>query len=141
MWLRTVPKGSLPCVFHTLSIQFHIDNSFNFFSFLYVCVFVCVYLCLRVCLLSSFSHVRLFVTPSSSATWEAIYIHVYIHTCVCVCVCVFVGAGGLVAKSCLTFCDPMDCSPPGSSVHGILQARILEQFAIPSSRESPQPRD
>ena len=32
----------------------------------------------------------------------------------------------LVAQSCLTLCDPMDCSPPGSFVHGILQARILE---------------
>ena len=31
-----------------------------------------------------------------------------------------------VAQSCLSLCDPMDCSPPGSSVHGILQARILE---------------
>ena len=36
----------------------------------------------------------------------------------------------LVTQSCLTFCDPMDCSPPGSSVHGILQARILEWAAI-----------
>ena len=34
-----------------------------------------------------------------------------------------------------TLCDPMDCSPPGSSVHGILQARILEWVAMPSSRE------
>ena len=34
--------------------------------------------------------------------------------------------GGLVAQLCPTLCDPMDCSPPGSSVHGILQARILE---------------
>ena len=40
----------------------------------------------------------------------------------------------LVAQSCLTLCDPMDCSPPGSSVHGILQARILEWVAIPFSR-------
>ena len=32
----------------------------------------------------------------------------------------------LVTQLCLTFCDPIDCSPPGSSVHGILQARILE---------------
>ena len=39
-------------------------------------------------------------------------------------------------QSCLTLCDPMDCSPPGSSVHGILQARILEWVAIPFSRES-----
>ena len=37
----------------------------------------------------------------------------------------------LVAQFCLTLCDPMDCSPPGSSVHGILQARILEGVAIP----------
>ena len=36
----------------------------------------------------------------------------------------------LVAKSCLTLCDPIDCSPPGSSVHGISQARILEWVAI-----------
>ena len=42
---------------------------------------------------------------------------------------------------CLTLCDPMDCSPPGSSVHGILQARIQEWVAIYSSRRSSQPRD
>ena len=36
---------------------------------------------------------------------------------------------------------PMDCSPPGSSVYGILQAKILEWIAIPFSRESSQPRD
>ena len=47
----------------------------------------------------------------------------------------------LVPPSCPTLCDPMDCSPPGSSVHGILQARILEWVAMPSSRGSPQPRD
>ena len=38
-------------------------------------------------------------------------------------------------------CDPMDCSPPGSSVHGISQARILERIAISSSRGSSQPRN
>ena len=43
--------------------------------------------------------------------------------------------------SCLTLCDPMDCSPPGSSVHGILQARILEWVDVSSSRWSSQPRD
>ena len=46
-----------------------------------------------------------------------------------------------VTKSCLTLCDPMDCGPPGSSVHGILQARILEWVAFPFSRGSSQPRD
>ena len=39
-------------------------------------------------------------------------------------------------QSCLTLCDPMDRSPPGSFVHGILQARILEWAAMSSSRES-----
>ena len=47
----------------------------------------------------------------------------------------------LVAQSCLTLCDPMDCSPPGSSVHEIFQARILEWVAISFSRGSSQPRD
>ena len=40
-----------------------------------------------------------------------------------------------------TLCHPMNCSPPGSSVHGILPARPLEWVAMPSSRGSPQPRD
>ena len=41
----------------------------------------------------------------------------------------------------MTLCDPMDCSPPESSVHGILQARILESVAIPFSTGSSQPRN
>ena len=45
----------------------------------------------------------------------------------------------LVAKSCQTLCDPMDCSSPGSSVHGISQARTLEQVAISFSRGSSRP--
>ena len=44
-------------------------------------------------------------------------------------------------QSCLTLCDSMDCIPPESPVHGILQARILEWIAMPSSRGSSQPRD
>ena len=51
-----------------------------------------------------------------------IFIYTYMHVCAC-----------LVAQSCLTLCDPMDCSPRGSSVHGILQARISEWVAIPSN--------
>ena len=47
----------------------------------------------------------------------------------------------LVTQSCLTFCNPMDCSPPGSSVHEIFQARILDWVAMPSFRGSSQPRD
>ena len=66
------------------------------------------------------------------------------HSCVCVCVCVCVYVCVCVcvrAQSCPTHCDPMDCSPLGSSVHGTSQARILDWLASSSSRESSQPRD
>ena len=46
-----------------------------------------------------------------------------------------------VSKSCLTLCDPIDYSLPGSSVHRIIPAKILEGVAISSSRESSRPRD
>ena len=62
--------------------------------------------------------------------------------CVCVCVCVHVHTHThTVPKSCWTICDPVDCSPPGSSVHRICQARIPEWIAISSSRGSSWPRD
>ena len=48
---------------------------------------------------------------------------------------------GEVVQSCLTLCNPVDCSLPGSSVHGIFQARILEWVAISFSRGSSWPRD
>ena len=44
-------------------------------------------------------------------------------------------------QSCLTLCNPVDHSPPGSTVYGFLQVRILEQVAMPSSRESSQPKN
>jgi len=47
----------------------------------------------------------------------------------------------LAAQPCLTLCDPVDCGLPGSSVHGILQTRILEWEAIPFSRGSSWPKD
>ena len=49
--------------------------------------------------------------------------------------------GSVCAQSCPTLCNPLDCSPPGSSVHGVSQARIQEWVAISSSRGSSQPRD
>ena len=66
-----------------------------------------------------------------------IFISTYIFNYICVCVCVCV----LIAQSYPILCDPMDCSLPGSSVHGILQARILESVAILFSKGSSQPRD
>ena len=53
------------------------------------------------------------------------------HTCMC----------AQLLQSCPALCNPMDCSPPSSSVHGILQARILEWVLMPSSRGSSYPRD
>ena len=51
------------------------------------------------------------------------------------------GQSSSVTQSCPTLCDSIDCSPTGSSVRGILQARIQEWVAIPFSRGSSQPRD
>ena len=59
--------------------------------------------------------------------------------CVCVCRRVHMHTC-LVTQSCPSLCDPVDCSPPGSSVHESLQARILEWVTMPSSRGSSQPR-
>ena len=55
------------------------------------------------------------------------------------CVCVCMRAKSL--QSCPILCEPMDCNPPGFSVHGILQARILEWVAMPFCRGSSRPRD
>ena len=77
------------------------------------------------------SHPSTGEAPCSSMAQLGIFqVHV---TFICCCY--------LVVQSCLTLCDPIDCSPTGSSVHGISQARILEWVAISSSRRSSQPRD
>ena len=66
-------------------------------------------------------------------------IHVSPVLHVLICLCVF--RMNVFTQSCPTLCDPMDCSPPGSSVYGIFQARVLEWVAISFSRGSSQPRD
>ena len=83
--------------------------------------------CWLQCLGSSPSPVpRYVLSIKSSVHWNRITLCYYTSSpCFC-----------LVAKSCPTFCDPMDCNPPGSSVHGIFQARILEWVAISYCRES-----
>ena len=76
------------------------------------------------------------IYPLTTVTIKIQSILCWVHTrCVCVCVCV------CKLLSCFWLWDPMDCSPPDSSVCGILQARTLEWVAIPFSRGSSQPRD
>ena len=60
--------------------------------------------------------------------------------CVCLCVCAHAYARAQSLRR-VRLCDPMDCSPPGSSVHGTSQAKILEWAAMPSSRGPSQSRD
>ena len=68
-------------------------------------------------------------TPALCSHWPCSRYHSALEHCVC-----------LVDPSCLTLCDPLDYSPPGSSVQRILQARVLERVAIPFFRESSWPR-
>jgi len=85
-----------------------------------MCICVCVYLCVSVC----------------------VYLCVSVCVCICVCVCVCVCAHNvLVTQSCLTFCETVDRSPPGSSVCDVSLSRILEWVAIAYSGESFQPRN
>ena len=74
--------------------------------------------------------------------WHYIWVPFSLYVCVCVfvCVCIYCRFWFLVVKvklaqSCPILCDCMDCSPPGSSVHGILQARILECIVNTFSRD------
>ena len=88
-------------------------------------------------LLSCFSRVRICVTPQTAAHqappslgfsrqehWSGLPFPSPMHE-----------NESEAAQSCPTLSDPMDCSPPGSSIHGIFQARILEWVAMPSSRD------
>ena len=103
----------------------------------------------------------MFYTGRSRGRWKSmctfLCVGMIVCVCVCVCVCACVCVCGcvgmdrllsvncferhacLVAQSCLTLCDPMDCSPPDCSVHRILQARILVWVAIPFFRGSSIP--
>ena len=98
-------------------------GSFQLHSMLFpMAVWSSQHSCLPVGLSSNCPHVNLFDNAPFNLPF-------------CVCVCV------LVIQSCPTLCDRMDCSLPGSSVHGILQARTLEWVAISYSRVSSQPRN
>ena len=66
-------------------------------------------------------------------------IALYAETCIYIYMCVYLCV--LITQSCPTLYDPMNCSLPGSSVHGILQAKIQEWVVISFSRGSSRPRD
>ena len=101
------------------------------------------------------SSVRLFVTPWTAACQSSLSVPISQSLLTFLCIELVMLPNHLILchpllllllnaqslQSCLTLCDPMDCSLPGSSVHRILQARILEWVAMPSSRESFLPRD
>ena len=96
-------------------------------------------------LLICFSRVRLCATPETAAhqaprPWDSPGKSTVVG-CHFLLQCMKVESESEVAQSCPTFCNPMDCSIPGSTVHGIFQARILEWVGIPLSRGSSQPRD
>ena len=103
--------------------------------FNYMCVIECVVL-IQICLFLEISILLLIYFLSCFLVHKAPpYVHSHNIE-------IYVGISQLVSKvtqSCPTLCDLMDCSPPSSSVHGILQAGILELIAISFSRGSFQP--
>ena len=66
---------------------------------------------------------------------QPLHLYPLLHLYICLWVC------AKLLQSCPTLCHPVDCSPPGSSVHRILQARILDWVAMPSSKKSSWPRN
>ena len=81
--------------------------------------------------------IAMIISYISSAGSQALKLRILVSMCVCVCVCVCVCAH---AQLC-TLCDPTDCIWPGSSLHGISQAGILESVPIPFSRVSSRSKD
>ena len=117
----------------------------GFFTYLCVCVCVCVCVCARARACTLSHSVLLFTFMSCLCHWTesvleagiisySLYPWILAHPVYLECVCV-------CAQSCLRVCNPVDCSLPGSSAHGIFQARILEWVAISSSRGSSRPWD
>ena len=85
-----------------------------FYLFYYLGILFNVYTCIYyICTYMYFIHIYIFM-----------HIYTYLYTYM------YAAAAAKSLQSCLILCDPMDCTPPGSSVHGILQARILEWVAI-----------
>ena len=109
----------------TWKIFFLVLLTLSSFQYRYLRALVSV--CVCVCV-----HVRVHVH---------VCMHVCVHACMSMCACACACVCVLLLQSCPTFYNPMNCSPPASSVHEILQARILVWVTMPSSRGSSGPRD
>ena len=121
-------SGSFLATFKSLSLALAFDN------LIIKCIGV------RLLLLSHFSRVWLCVTPEMAAhqaphSWDSPGKNTGVG-CHCLLQCMKVKSESEVTQSCPTPSNPMDCSPPGSSTHGIFQARVLEWVSIAFSRRS-----
>ena len=105
-------ENSMDCIVHGVAKSW---TQLNGFHFLAQCVCVCVCVCARA---HAYNNIKM----------QGPFVHPVEEVNICCCF--------VVAKPCLTFCDPMDRSQPASSVHGIILARILECLAISFSRGS-----
>ena len=105
----------------------------------------CIYQASRTKILSSLNFLALskvtFISLSLFLYMYIKYIYTYIFISIYLSIYIYIYIYTWHPQSCPTLCHPMDCSLPGSSVHGISQARILECVAISSSRDRTWPRD
>ena len=117
-WENSLKEKLFVTVFHLIE---NITTYICHFQHIYICVhtYIYTYIYIYICMCVHM-YVYFFLMDN-------LCIVLYMLSCVC--------AKSL--QSCPTLCDPMDYSPPGFSVHGILQARIVEWVAMPSSRGSP----
>ena len=103
---------------------------------IYVCIYFLSFFFLCMLLLSCFSRVRLCATPETAAhqappPWDSAGKNTGVG-CHFLLQCMKVKSEKEVAQSCLTLSNPMDCSPPDFSIHGLFQARVLEWVPLPS---------
>ena len=92
-----------------------------------------IYICILLPILHSLYY------SSFMVNHKLIYIYIYVSAYIqCI---IYIIVNNEVTQSCLSLCDPIDCSLPGSSVHGVFKARILEWVAISFSRGSSRPRN
>ena len=101
-----------------------------------VCTYTFIYMCVYMC-------IHIYIDEICTCVYTYIYIYIYVYTHISgegngnslqyiyMCVCIYTYMKVLVAQLYPTLWNPMDSSPPVSSVHGILQARILERVDIP----------